>query len=45
MTAHTLAKDIEWFTGCDMSRLHGPSNRMLMTWSRIGRLEKATAKA
>lgn len=38
LTAHGLARGVEWFTGCDMSDLHGPANQMLMTWSRIGRL-------
>jgi hypothetical protein len=38
LTAHSLARGIEWFTGCDMSDLHGPANQMLRTWSRIGRI-------
>lgn len=38
MTAHSLARGVEWFTGCDMSSLHGPANQMLMTWSRVGRI-------
>jgi len=38
MTAHSLARGVEWFTGCDMSSLHGPANQMLMTWSRVGQL-------
>jgi hypothetical protein len=36
LTAHSLARGIEWFTGCDMSDLNGPANQMLRTWSRIG---------
>jgi hypothetical protein len=39
LTAHSLARGIEWFTGCDMSDVHGPANRMLLTWSRIGQLD------
>jgi hypothetical protein len=38
LTAHSLARGIEWFTGCDMSGLHGPANQMLWTWSRIAGL-------
>jgi hypothetical protein len=38
LTAHSLASGIEWFTGCDMTGLHGPANQMLRTWSRIGRM-------
>jgi hypothetical protein len=38
MTAHSLARGVEWFTGCDMSILHSPANQMLMTWSRVGRI-------
>lgn len=38
LTAHSLARGIAWFTGCDMSHLHGPANQMLRTWSRIGRI-------
>ena len=38
LTAHSLARGIAWFTGCDMSDLHGPANQMLRTWSRIGRI-------
>lgn len=38
LTAHSLARGIEWFTGCDMSRLHRPANQMLIAWSRIGRM-------
>jgi hypothetical protein len=38
LTAHSLARGIEWFTSCDMSNLHGPANHMLRTWSRIGRI-------
>jgi hypothetical protein len=37
LTAHSLARGIEWFTGCDMTGLHGPANQMLQTWARIGR--------
>lgn len=32
MIAHNLARGIEWFTGCDMTGLHGPANQMLRTW-------------
>jgi hypothetical protein len=39
LTAHSLARGIEWFTGCDMTALHGPANQMLMTWSRVGQIE------
>jgi hypothetical protein len=39
MTGHSLARGTEWFTGCDMTALHGPANQMLMTWSRVGQLE------
>ena len=39
LTAHSLAKGIEWFTGCDMTGLYGPANRMLQTWARIGRTD------
>jgi hypothetical protein len=38
LTAHSLARGIEWFTGCDMTGLHGPANQMLQTWARIGRI-------
>jgi hypothetical protein len=38
LTAHSLARSMEWFTGCDMGGLHGPANQMLMTWSRISGL-------
>lgn len=38
LTAHNLARGIEWFTGCDMTGLHGPANHMLQTWARIGRI-------
>jgi hypothetical protein len=38
LAAHGLARGVEWFTGCDMSSLHGPANQMLMTWSRVGRI-------
>lgn len=43
LTAHTLARGIEWFTGCDMSDLHGSANQMLRTWSRIGQMPLVTA--
>lgn len=39
LTAHSLAKRIEWFTGCDMTGLYGPANQMLLTWSRIGQMK------
>ncbi|HXC83305.1 MAG TPA: hypothetical protein VNV62_15780 [Trebonia sp.] len=42
LTAHSLARGIEWFTGCDMTALHGPANQMLQTWGRIGRISVAT---
>ncbi len=45
LTAHGLARGIEWFTGCDMSDLHGPANQMLRTWSRIGQLNGRMAPA
>ena len=38
LTAHSLARGLEWFTGCDMSDLHGPANQMLRTFSRIGQM-------
>ena len=38
LTAHSLARGIEWFTGCDMTGLHGPANQMLQTWARIGQI-------
>jgi hypothetical protein len=38
LTAHNLARGIEWFTGCDMTGLHGPANQMLQTLARIGRI-------
>lgn len=38
LAAHNLARGIEWFTGCDLSDLHGPANRMLLTWARVGKL-------
>ena len=38
LTAHSLARGIEWFTGCDMAGLHGPANQMLQTCARIGRI-------
>jgi hypothetical protein len=38
LTAHNLARSIEWFTGCDMNGLHGPANQMLQTWARIGQI-------
>ncbi len=42
LTAHKLARGIEWFTGCDMAGLHGPANQMLQTWARIGRINVPT---
>jgi hypothetical protein len=42
LTACSLARGIDWFTGCDMTGLHGPANQMLMTWSRIGRIRVPT---
>ena len=39
LTAHSLARGVEWFTSCDMSDLHGPANQMLRTWSRIGQTQ------
>jgi hypothetical protein len=38
MAARRLARGIGWFTGCDMSRLHGPANQMLMIWTRVGQI-------
>jgi hypothetical protein len=45
MTAHSLARAFEWFTGCDMSSLHGPANQMLMIWSRIGQVSVPSVTA
>ena len=45
LTAHSLARGIEWFTGCDLSEVHGPANRMLLTWSRIGQLDSLAARS
>jgi hypothetical protein len=42
LTAHSLARGIEWFTGCDMTALHGAANQMLQTWARIGRISVPT---
>jgi hypothetical protein len=39
LTAHSLAKGIEWFTGCGITGLHRPANKMLLTWSRIGHMK------
>jgi hypothetical protein len=44
LAAHGLARGIEWFTGCDMSSLHGPANQMLITWSRVGRISVPVPK-
>jgi hypothetical protein len=38
LAAFNLASRMAWFSGCDMTGLHGPANRMLMTWSRVARL-------
>ena len=38
LSAHNLARGIQWFTGCDMTGLHGLANQMLQTWTRIGRI-------
>ena len=38
LAAHSLARAFEWFTGCDMSGLHGPANQMLMIWARVGQI-------
>jgi hypothetical protein len=38
LTAHSLARGLEWFTGCDMNGLHDPANQMLRVWSRIGEM-------
>jgi hypothetical protein len=38
LTAFSLARNIEWFAGCDMSSLHKPAKLMLSTWSRIGQI-------
>jgi hypothetical protein len=43
LTAHNLARHVEWFTGCDMTGLHGPANQMLQTWARIGRINVPTS--
>ena len=45
LAAHGLARGIEWFTGCDMSSLHGPANQMLITWSRVGRISVPALKS
>jgi hypothetical protein len=45
LTAHSLARGVERFTGCDMSDLHGPANQMLRTWSRIGQMNGPMATA
>jgi hypothetical protein len=45
MTAHSLARAVEWFTGCDMSGFHGPANQMLMIWSRIGQISVPSVTA
>jgi hypothetical protein len=39
LAAHSMAKGVEWFTGCDLSDLHGPANQMLCTWARVGKLQ------
>ena len=38
LTAHSLARGIEWFTGCDMTALHGPPRTKC---SRPGRVSAA----
>jgi hypothetical protein len=45
LAAHGLARGVEWFTGCDMSSLHGPANQMLLTWSRVGRISVPSVTA
>ena len=39
LAAHGMARGIEWFTGCDLSDLYDPANRMLLTWARVGKLQ------
>jgi hypothetical protein len=39
MAAHSLARSVEWFTGCDMNSLHGPANQMLETWARVAQIK------
>jgi hypothetical protein len=39
LTSHSLARGIKWFTGCDMTELHGLANEMLRIWSRIGHIK------
>jgi hypothetical protein len=38
LCAVSLAKGVQWFTGCDMGDLTGPANRMLLTWAQVGEL-------
>jgi hypothetical protein len=45
LAAHSLARAVEWFTGCDMSSLHGPANQMLIIWSRVGQINMPAATA
>jgi hypothetical protein len=45
LAAHSLARGVEWFTGCDMSDLHHPANQMLLVWSRIGQMDRLAARA
>lgn len=39
LCAVSLAKGVQWFTGCNMGDLTGPANRMLLTWARVGELK------
>jgi hypothetical protein len=45
LTAHRLAKGVEWFTRCDMSDLHAPAIQMLRTWARIGQMNGPVVSA
>jgi hypothetical protein len=39
LAGHTLARRIEWFTGCDMSSLYEPGNQMLEVWAGVSKLQ------
>jgi len=45
LTAHRLAKGVEWFTRCDISDLHAPAIQMLGTWARIGQMNGPMVRA
>jgi hypothetical protein len=40
LSAHALARSLDWFAGCDMSSLHRPANQMLQIWTRVGRMNE-----